>query len=393
MEADSTDKAGYAMSMVIGVDASRSRSGGAKAHLIGIFGSADPRSYSITQVHLWAYQSLLDELPDREWLVKHCPPSTRRSLPVQLWWQFRTLARDARTCGCDLLLSSDAGTVCRFEPSVVISQDMLSYEPGEMSRYGLSRMRARLLALRYVQAWSMKRANGVIFLSRYAAGVIQKMTGPLDRVAVIPHGVGSGFRKRADSLMGTARRAWRCIYVSQADLYKHQWHVVRAIAVLRGKGYDLDLQLVGGGSGRPEAMLQAELARSDPSGAYVTRAGFIPQKDLPALFDRSDIFVFASSCENMPNTLIEGMASGLPVASSDRGPMPEVLGDGGVYFDPEDPDSIASAVERLIQDENLRESVSSRAIKLAGAFSWERCADETWTFLRDTATLSRKARN
>jgi len=358
--------------------------------MIGIFGSADPRAYGVSQVHLWAYQSLLDELPDREWLVKHCPLSTGRSLPVQLWWQFRSLEREARACGCDLLLSSDAGTVCRFEPSVVISQDMLSYEPGEMSRYGLSRMRARLMALRHVQAWAMTRADGVIFLSRYAADMIQKVTGPLRRVAVIPHGVDSAFRKRVGSLAGSATRAWRCIYVSQADLYKHQWHVVRAIGLLRGKGHDVGLQLVGGGAGRPEAMLQTELARSDPSGAYVTRAGFIPQADLPALFDRSDIFVFASSCENMPNTLIEGMASGLPVASSDRGPMPEVLGDGGVYFDPEDSVSIASAIERLIQDENLRESVSRSAMKLAGAFSWERCADETWTFLRDTATLSGK---
>ena len=50
---------------------------------------------------------------------------------------------------------------------------------------------------------------------------------------------------------------------------------------------------------------------------------------MPEYLSKSNIFIFASSCENMPITLIEGMASGLPIACSDRGPMPEVLQDGG----------------------------------------------------------------
>jgi glycosyltransferase involved in cell wall biosynthesis len=63
---------------------------------------------------------------------------------------------------------------------------------------------------------------------------------------------------------------------------------------------------------------------------------------------KSDIFVFASSCENMPNTLIEGMAAGLKIACSSRGPMPEVLKDAGYYFDPESPVSISKAIEQII---------------------------------------------
>ena len=57
--------------------------------------------------------------------------------------------------------------------------------------------------------------------------------------------------------------------------------------------------------------------------------------DPHAVLKRAHLFVFASSCENMPNTLVEAMASGLPIACSDRGPMPEILRDGGTYFDPE----------------------------------------------------------
>jgi glycosyltransferase involved in cell wall biosynthesis len=112
---------------------------------------------------------------------------------------------------------------------------------------------------------------------------------------------------------------------------------------------------------------------------------FVPHDELPPLLAEADLFIFASSCENLPVTLLEAMASGLPIACSDRGPMPEVLQDGGVYFDPENADLIAAAVERLITNETLRVSVAKRAKTLSEKYSWSRCASETWNFLRKVA--------
>jgi glycosyltransferase involved in cell wall biosynthesis len=116
---------------------------------------------------------------------------------------------------------------------------------------------------------------------------------------------------------------------------------------------------------------------------------FVRPNDLPALLAEADVFVFASSCENMPNTLVEAMASGLPIASSNRGPMPEVLQDAGVYFDPEDARSIADAIEPLLIDPTLRDSLAHRAFELARKYSWERCAAETWAFLIETFDAAR----
>ena len=65
--------------------------------------------------------------------------------------------------------------------------------------------------------------------------------------------------------------------------------------------------------------------------------GEIPYKELHQQYQQADIGVFASSCENMPNILLETMASGLPIACSKKGPIPEVLGKDGVYFDSEEP--------------------------------------------------------
>jgi glycosyltransferase involved in cell wall biosynthesis len=67
--------------------------------------------------------------------------------------------------------------------------------------------------------------------------------------------------------------------------------------------------------------------------------------------------------------------------------MPEVLGDAGIYFDPEDASSIARALGELITSSDLRTQLAQAAHDRAQAFSWKRCADETFGFL---ARIARK---
>ena len=368
---------------VVGIDASRNRSGGAKAHLLGILNACDPRDNGIASVHIWSYEELLRELPNAPWLVKHCPPELNRSLLMQMWWQFRALPRELIEAGCDVLLSTDAGTVCRFAPSVVMSRDMLSFEGKEMQRYPLlSFSRLRLILLKHMQVSSLRRAAGALFLTQYASEVIQRFSGKLASVRVIPHGIGQQFRQRTSGgLWLKPMQSINCVYVSNADMYKHQWHVVRAIAHLRKKGYPVLLKLVGGGSGRAKVLLNEAIDREDPAGEFVEVFDAVPHNAIPSHLAKADIFIFASSCENMPNTLVEAMAGGIPIACSDRGPMPEMLQDAGTYFNPEVPASIVEAVERLILEDSFRLSAAQKAQSLSGQYSWVRCARETWEFL------------
>ena len=372
----------------VALDASRSRSGGGKAHLLGIIRAGNPRRYGIHSVHVWSYQELIRELPDLPWLHKHSPSQLNRSLLRQLWWQYYSLPKEIVTAGCSVLLSTDAGTVCRFSPSIVMSRDMLSFEGKEMQRYPLfSFQRLRLFLLKHMQVASLRRASAVLFLTEYAARVIQRFTGQLAHVRIIPHGIGEQFRQQgfegnwknnADSI--------ECVYVSNTDMYKHQWNVVRAIAILRRAGYPVTLKLVGGSSRPAQALLDDALAQEDPDREFVEVLSTVPHEEVPSFLAHANIFVFASSCENMPNTLIEPMASELPIASSDRGPMPEILQDAGVYFDPENPLAIAEAVGTLIDNPVSRKSKVKSAKDLSDEYSWSRCARETWKYLTDVAT-------
>lgn len=373
--------------LTIGIDASRNRSGGAVAHLVGILTEGNPFRHGISAVHVWSYPALLNAIPERPWLIKHSPPVLGEPILKQLWWQRFHFASEARRAGCQIVLNTDAGTISTFRPAVTMSRDMLSYEPGAIERFGFGRARLRLFLLRYMQNRSLGSANGAIFLTHYAAEVIQKSCGSLPSVAYIPHGVGAEFKQaqQVNSWPKTGERPIRCIYVSNAEMYKHQWVVIQAIAALRKRGYDLSLMLVGGGKGSAQRLLQNQIAVSDPDGAFVKQLDFVPQKELPTHLANADLFVFASSCENMPNTLIEAMAVGLPIACSNRGPMPEVLADGGVYFDPEDAESIADAIKQIVTDSALRARIATRAKTLSAQYSWKRCSDETFAFMAKTA--------
>jgi glycosyltransferase involved in cell wall biosynthesis len=372
--------------LVIGIDASRNRSGGAIAHLVGILSEGNPLSFGISEVHLWSYKSLLDAIPDQPWLIKHNPPALERSIFTQLWWQRFGFPVEVELTGCNIVLNTDAGTISAVQPAVTMSRDMLSYEPGVIELFGFSKARLRLILLRYMQNRSLRAADGVIFLTQYAAKIIQQSCGTLRSIAYIPHGVGSAFKQAQQVSVWpkVGERPIRCLYVSNAELYKYQWVVVQAISLLRKRGHNLTLSLVGGGKGPAQKLMQDAIAVLDPSGEFVEQLAFLPQQELPNHLAHADLFVFASSCENMPNTLVEAMAVGMPIACSNRGPMPEVLGDGGVYFDPKDADSITEAIEQIIQSSALRLAIAQRAELLSQQYNWKRCADETWAFVADT---------
>ena len=378
--------------MIIGIDASRNRSGGTFAHMVGLITEVMPEQYGVKEIHLWSHKKLLDEIPDKPWLTKHNPIYLEKNIFQQLFWQRFIFKRELELNNCELVFNTTAGSLGKFQPNVTLSQDMLPFEPGEMQRYKLSLGRLRLIFLKSAYIRALRHSTAVIFLTRYASKMIQQITGPLSISKVIPHGVNDGFRNIQLS------RKWsrepigeiRCIYVSSAAPYKHQWHVVRAIKLLRTQGISISLTLVGGGDGESQRRLDEEIRLSDRDNDFVTQHPFIHIDDIPNLLSNSDLFIFASSCENMPVTLIEGMASGLPIACSNRGPMPEVLGNGGVFFDPEDPESIADAIKLLIKDPKLRKECIETSYEIASEFLWSTNARKTFEFLVETIKNSQK---
>jgi glycosyltransferase involved in cell wall biosynthesis len=87
------------------------------------------------------------------------------------------------------------------------------------------------------------------------------------------------------------------------------------------------------------------------------------------------------------------MASGLPVACSNRSGLPDLLRDAGEYFNPEDATEIASALARLCAGSVMRRLHAKSAMRYAREYTWSSCAQETFAFLRDVAVSAQDHRH
>ena len=118
---------------------------------------------------------------------------------------------------------------------------MLSYEPGEMKRYGLSKSRLRLELIKILQNRSLVKSSAALFLTEYASRVIQKSSGKIQNFKIIPHGVGKNFKSahNPSNWPFNKERPIEILYVSNVAWYKHQWNVVDAIYNLRNHGHNM----------------------------------------------------------------------------------------------------------------------------------------------------------
>jgi glycosyltransferase involved in cell wall biosynthesis len=369
--------------MIVGIDASNIRAGGGITHLRELLAAADPKADRFARVVVWASRRTLAALPDRPWLQKLNPPPLEGGLGARTRWQATVLGGAARAAGCDVLFVPGGSFVTAFRPVVTMSQNLLPFQWRELRRYGFSAMTAKMLALRRTQARSFRAADATIFLTAAARDAVIAVTGPLRGLTpIVPHGIDPRFFAAPRPARPLAACSFddplRLLYVSVVEPYKHQWQVAEAVAALRGRGLPVAIDFAGPANPRALPRLQRVLQRVDPAGRAIRYLGPIPHERLHEAYRAAEIAVFASSCETIANILIEGMAAGLPTASSNIGAMREVLGEAGTYFDPEKPAEIAAAIEALAGSPELRQRNAQLAFERAHAYSWARCARETF---------------
>lgn len=371
--------------MILAIDAHNLRAGGGVTHLTSLLRHAEA-AHDFGRIHVFlardAGDRLAAEVPPKVEIVRE--PLLDGALPSRAWWHRVVLRRRLDAIGADVLFSP-GGLLPPSWPNrttaITMCRNMLPFQAEETERYGLSPRRLRLAMLKRMQLASFQRADAVIFVSTFARTRIEALTGPLRRAEIIPHGIHDAFRP----LPGVARSAGEILYVSTVDLYKHQWHVVEALARLRSRGHEgLRLRIVG--SAYPPALKRLQAAiREHELEAHVTVSGEVPHAELPRLYAASTVAVFASSCENCPNALLEAMATGTPIVCSDRPPMPEFAGDAVEYCNPESPESMATAIARLLTTPVAAERLGQQAMKRADQYRWRESAQATFALLAGMA--------
>jgi len=384
--------------MHIGVDSSNIRAGGGLNLLVKLLKVAQPEIHSIDCVTVWGGERTVEALPKRSWLNVQHVPFVDNNLVQRLVWQRGKLKNLIRKNLIDILFVLGGTYVGGFKPFVAASTNLLPFMPDERRRYGLSFNRIRLKFLELSQKSTFRRASGVIFYTESAKQIVSHRLGVLPgQIAVIYEGTEKRFfqipRQQREICTYSLGKPFSWLYVSIVDVYKHQWTVADAVAKLRQRGFPISLQLIGPSYGPALARLEKVMRRVDPAHEFIHYLGPVSHRQILDYYCRADGAIFASSCETFPQIVLESMASGLPIACSNRDPMREILGDAGLYFDPEIVEQISEVLEILMNDHVLRYQLAWKAFKCAKPYTWGNCARDTFDFLVKRAKEFRTLKN
>ena len=379
--------------MILGIDASNIRAGGGVTHLQKILEYAEPEINNISQVMVWGGRIPLDQLPQKSWLDLRNISVLNKPLLRRLLWQQTELAKLAQK-DSDLLFVPGGLYMGSFRPYVTMFQNMQIFETKERNRER-NKEWLRLKLLQLAQSQTFQKASGLICLSEYAHNYLTQYYPQLltkTPVQLIAHGTENFQNDRPMSRTESSNdsQILKILYVSTVKKYKHQWNLIDAVSLLRKEGISIELHLIGGGDPQALRLMRESIQRNNSDHKFVFYYGSCPYEQTLEWYRKVGMFVFPSTCENMPVVLLEAMSYGLPIASSDRGPMPEVLKDAGLYFNPESVTSIKNCLWYMIENPNLRQRLGKKAKHYSQAYSWEKCANETFSFLSKVYEINKK---
>jgi glycosyltransferase involved in cell wall biosynthesis len=229
--------------------------------------------------------------------------------------------------------------------------------------------------------WAVRAADAVLTDSaRSREDIVTHLHVAPERVVVVPLAADRRFRPMEAVEVDPVLRRYGVerpyiLYVGSLEARKNLPRLLEAYARLRQWSARWTLVIVG--ARRVKASPIFEAARRLCLEPHVRFTGYVDDDHLPALYAGADLFVFPSLYEGFGLPVLEAMASGTPVVTSNTSSLPEVAGDAALMVDPTCVEALAEAMQRVLSDENFRAALRQRGLQRAAGFSWERTARET----------------
>jgi len=237
---------------------------------------------------------------------------------------------------------------------------------------GISAMRFILTKL------SMKKAKQIIAVSEFTKNHIAKFfpdTKP--KIHVVYNGNPVSI-EHSPSKETSAPKEKYLLTSSKYVAYANQLKLLEGYALLHRQIDNIPPLLMAGGIHDIEYFNKVQMIITETKLTEKVRIlGLVDHSELIELYLKAFVFIFPSTLEACPQTLIEAMACGLPIAASNIAPMPEICKSAAIYFDPDSKKDIAEKIHLLLSDSNLRTLLSERAIKRSQIFNWNKTAIDT----------------
>jgi glycosyltransferase involved in cell wall biosynthesis len=283
--------------------------------------------------------------------------------------------------GCNGVLATNSYLMCAARPpSVVTVYDLVAFERELGAPAGSAAERLTL-------PLAVRRAHALACIS---AATRDALVERFPRAAATAHVVLLGVEPRffADAQAARAARERLGLqrpYVLMTGTLEPRKNVARAVAAFAGLPTSLreryELVLAGPRGWKTEEIDAALAANRD----VVRVLGHVPEEDLPGLYAGAELFVYPSLREGFGLPVLEAMAAGTAVVTSNVSSLPEVGGDAARYADPYDVDSIRAHIERLLADDAERARLGAAGRERARGFDWLRTARETLALLNGAA--------
>lgn len=256
--------------------------------------------------------------------------------------------------------------------SVITVHDLVYYVHPELTQPA---MRKALSAQLTKEAL---RADRIFTVSSFIKQQITEILQiPATRIAVVPNAAADAFKPLDDSAKAEIRDRYGlpkqyALFVSTIEPRKNISLLLDAFELrLRRSLPNLKLVIVGTKGWNSEEVFK-RIHRLSQAG-IVNYLGYINNADLPSIYGAASVFVFPSLYEGFGIPVLEAMAAGVPVVTSNRTSLPEVCGDAAEYIDPLSVESITEGVHRAVDDERAHELIA-KGLARASEFSWERSA-------------------
>jgi glycosyltransferase involved in cell wall biosynthesis len=301
-------------------------------------------------------------------------PVNARNRAAWVWGEQRHLPGMARAAGCDLVHSLGSTSPLRGRFVRVTTIHDLNYKLVPEAHFGL-----RGAGMRVLVPAAARRADRIIVpAASTARDLVSHLHTPPGKIDVIPHGM-SQEPPVGPTAEGELRRrlelADRRVVLSASAKRPHK-NLARLLRALAAIDAPRPVLVLPGYATPHEAELRA-LSAELGIDSDVRLAGWLSAEDLEGLYALADCLVFPSLYEGFGLPVLEAMARGVPVASSDRASLPEVAGDAALLFDPEDVGAITAAIERILGDRALAERLGEAGRSRAATFTWKRAAEQT----------------
>jgi glycosyltransferase involved in cell wall biosynthesis len=217
------------------------------------------------------------------------------------------------------------------------------------------------------------RADGIVVSSRFTAREVEReLEVPAERIAICPAGAPAWrMRESAPADGGYV------LFFGTLEPRKNVGGLLDAYEILIARRPDTPALVLAGRATAAAAPWLQRIARA-PLQGRVRHVGYVDPADRRALYEGARLLVHPSLDEGFGMTVLEAMTVGVPIVAADRGALPELLGDAGLLVDPTEPEAIAAAMSRLLDDAALASAAIARGVHRASCFSWAQTAERVY---------------